>query len=563
MAITFVNSANAQQTAGATLTVSCPAGIQENDLLLAFIFVEDNSDRITSYPSGWTQLINTTVGTRAIRQYVYYKLATSSEPTTYSWTLNASDESLGIIQAFRGVDVLDPIGDYKTSTNTGSTNMLYAPDTTVEIAGNWLVYIAGNAYGTTYTAPSGYSNTRQTRSGTSSGNISGIMCSREYTSPGLVQGVYATSANGDYYIASLVELRQPQTAVQVSAQQMAGTLMWPTITGTALLTASLLAGGLGLFTPSVLASNMVSPEQLEIKLSQFQPSVVSSGNITINFQTLEVKINQPAISYTASLRLGLDINSGQFSPISPSPHFPAIVSLDTLGLSGIPLSPAVSSNIHSEIEAGPVTGNFSLPGISYTASLRLGPDNQAGQFTLFEPLVSSSGSKSIIVDLSCLSVQINQPSYSIRLDNGVVVDPVTGQFSPIDVYWGEPSIISLAVQAGGFKISGAWPEFDVEIIPDTLILSASPVSPTIIGGPIIGLGRLDCYLSLPNISVHIEGGLPLDTLSLTGTLFEPTTFLNSNLVVGIQTGAFSLFEPAVKTGARIYVKVKGRWVRVY
>lgn len=488
MAISFVSSANNQQTAGTTLTIACPSGIQANDLLLAFIFVEDNTDRIVSYPTGWIQLINATVGTRAIRQYVYYKFATGSEPSSYNWTLNASDESLGFIQAFRGVDLLDPIGSYNTSTNTGSTSTLYAPDTYVELAGNWLVYMAGNAYGTTYTEPSGYSNVRQTRSGTSSSNISGIMCSKEYGSAGLVQGVYATAAAGDYYIASLVELRQPQTSVNLPVKTATFSQAGVSITASLLVTAGLLTGVLTLFAPSCSSSISVTPEPIEIKTTQLTPSITTTSGGTINLATLQAYLGQPGSSITAELRTIPDTNIGSLTLSDPI--------IFVSGGSSIVVWPDT------------LTGTLSLPNSQITASLRTAPDAITLTGEVFNPTHEVPGA----INLECLTL-IGRVSSSWP-ELGVDIEP--------DILTLTGELISPASVGGGI------------IYPDTLSLGLTqlPVSVSFHYEHRLP-GANTCQLVLLEPSVYLNSGTGLPVLTGGFTLFEPRVSCGRQIYVKV------------------------------
>jgi hypothetical protein len=207
MGISFVSAATAASAAQNYISPNKPAGTQEKDVLVAYIFVEDTTDRINSVPSGWVNIINATVGARAIRQYVYYKVATGSEPDHYTWGLNATDEVIAIVATFRGVSVDSPIGNHSTSTDTASSASAIAPGITISEDGNYALHFAGNAYGTTWTEPTGYTEIADVYTGTSSSNISAQMSYRERPA-GVTGDTTAVSANADYRIASLVELQQ-------------------------------------------------------------------------------------------------------------------------------------------------------------------------------------------------------------------------------------------------------------------------------------------------------------------------------------------------------------------
>jgi len=208
MAITVVSiSTPYTSTSTPSVTVNTPSGVQAGHLLIAHIVWESNSDLISSVPSGWTQIFNATAGTRVIRHALYYKIAASNEPSSYTWGLSSAVEAIGFIIAFSGVDTASPIGNYSNSTSTSSSASCTAPAINIQAAGNWAIHCAANAYGTTYTPPSGYVEEYDTRTGTGSSNISATLSTKEYTAAGSTGDITATAANADYFVAALVELK--------------------------------------------------------------------------------------------------------------------------------------------------------------------------------------------------------------------------------------------------------------------------------------------------------------------------------------------------------------------
>lgn len=108
MAISFVAAASAAHTSSSsTLTLNKPAGVQQGDVLIAVVGVVDET--ITN-PTGWTTL--ETLTTAHAKGHLAYKVAGASEPTSYDWTLNQSqDDVAGSLVAFRGVDTGAPVRD--------------------------------------------------------------------------------------------------------------------------------------------------------------------------------------------------------------------------------------------------------------------------------------------------------------------------------------------------------------------------------------------------------------------------------------------------------------------
>lgn len=107
MAITFVVSASNNGNS-ASPSVTTPAGIQSGDVIIASIHgngstpsITDNngSNPFTDSGLGLREVNNTSASTR-----IMYRVAGSSEPASYAWTLGESNRWTVIISVYRGVD---------------------------------------------------------------------------------------------------------------------------------------------------------------------------------------------------------------------------------------------------------------------------------------------------------------------------------------------------------------------------------------------------------------------------------------------------------------------------
>ena len=100
-----------------TLTINLPPGTAANDAMVASVGFRPNTAVITP-PAGWAlirRLDNAGGSTNSLA--VYGKLATISEPASYTWTFNTSTGSAGGIQSFAGVDLTNPFdGENGAST---------------------------------------------------------------------------------------------------------------------------------------------------------------------------------------------------------------------------------------------------------------------------------------------------------------------------------------------------------------------------------------------------------------------------------------------------------------
>lgn len=136
--ITFVSSATAS-TSGTSITITKPAGIITDDVLIAHI-AHDASGAITvTPPAGWVQ-IRALNNTNYIFSVTFYKVATTSEPANYTFTAGGGTiwtQSGGIL-AYRGVDTGSPI-DVENGVNTVSSTSHATPSVTTTTANTMIL----------------------------------------------------------------------------------------------------------------------------------------------------------------------------------------------------------------------------------------------------------------------------------------------------------------------------------------------------------------------------------------------------------------------------------------
>lgn len=146
MATTF-RAKSALATGSTSVTISKPTGTAENDILFAQ-FGRYSYSTCTSTPEGWTLVQYQAIGTTR-EQYVYYKVATASEPSGYTWTFSSGTSTAAMIYAFYGgFNTTDPIDVVGTGTYmlTNTTQLAYSIDPT-EIAETalWFAYAYGSS----------------------------------------------------------------------------------------------------------------------------------------------------------------------------------------------------------------------------------------------------------------------------------------------------------------------------------------------------------------------------------------------------------------------------------
>jgi|GEM_PF-1109615 len=110
---------NEAKGAGVTsISISKPSTTNTGDLLIAAVATEGSTTFST--PSGWT-LINQGSYNSAITLGSWYKIATASESSSYTFSWTGSEQAYGWIMRFTGCDATNPISASATNETTSST----------------------------------------------------------------------------------------------------------------------------------------------------------------------------------------------------------------------------------------------------------------------------------------------------------------------------------------------------------------------------------------------------------------------------------------------------------
>lgn len=94
-----------------TNVVNAPSGLSLNDVMIAIVAIQSNSTTITP-PSGWTTLTEAAHSTDNIQSSIYWKIATASEPSDYTFGFSTAVESGAVILKYNGADLSVPIAAY-------------------------------------------------------------------------------------------------------------------------------------------------------------------------------------------------------------------------------------------------------------------------------------------------------------------------------------------------------------------------------------------------------------------------------------------------------------------
>jgi len=141
-----------------TVTVNKPSGVATGDLLIAQIVVWDGTGTNTpAAPGGWNLIRHDFVSYNGnkMTSWLYYKVATATEPASYSWTIS-SQYAAGVIGAWQGASSVLPIDNASGATAGGFSPLPDAAPSLTPANNNELqVYFYGaqSAVGPSITLP--------------------------------------------------------------------------------------------------------------------------------------------------------------------------------------------------------------------------------------------------------------------------------------------------------------------------------------------------------------------------------------------------------------------------
>lgn len=111
------------------LTISTPAGTQSGDVLVAQLALNSGPFAITA-PAGWTQIRQDNYSGVALSQVLYYHVAGSAEPSSYTWSWSPGVNAAGAIGAYSGVNSTTPIMASSGDASQFATSSETAPSLT-------------------------------------------------------------------------------------------------------------------------------------------------------------------------------------------------------------------------------------------------------------------------------------------------------------------------------------------------------------------------------------------------------------------------------------------------
>lgn len=153
------STSSASNDAGDQIVIARPSGVQAGDLLLAAIswHTHDYSGTGIDAPAGWTEVRSDDDGAH-ILQGIFWKEATGSEPSSYTFVNGTGDVTrnvIGGIVAYSGVDTSTPIDAQAASVTGSNVFTLTAPSVNASVGGGRLVTVFGQHDPGTMSVPAG------------------------------------------------------------------------------------------------------------------------------------------------------------------------------------------------------------------------------------------------------------------------------------------------------------------------------------------------------------------------------------------------------------------------
>jgi hypothetical protein len=195
-------------SASGSLTLAKPSGVVAGDVMVAGITWFGNHGSFSpTPPTGWTLIRRD--GDNTIGEFSYYRVATSSQTTSWTWA-GLTENAVGGIAAYSGVDNANPVNASGGEVDSISGQEI-APSVTTTRANVVLVGFFGLVNQTTMTPPgsmtpvfSGFSS----GSGGGSSQVSLLAAQEGWPNPGAT-GSRTATAPGSRSAGQLIALQPP------------------------------------------------------------------------------------------------------------------------------------------------------------------------------------------------------------------------------------------------------------------------------------------------------------------------------------------------------------------
>lgn len=130
-----------------TISLPVPAAASAGDVLVAHVVLHTHAFGANPLPapSGW-HLVRTDDDNNHLIAGIFWRVATGSEPSSYTFTNNSGDvtqQATGAIVAYRGVDTASPVEAHAGTASLTGSDTLTAPSVTTTSANTRLLSLVG------------------------------------------------------------------------------------------------------------------------------------------------------------------------------------------------------------------------------------------------------------------------------------------------------------------------------------------------------------------------------------------------------------------------------------
>ncbi|MEQ1872242.1 MAG: PA14 domain-containing protein [Ilumatobacteraceae bacterium] len=202
------SGAAADNGSGATsLVLDRPAATVPGDVLLAVVA---RVGATVTAPSGWTAIAS--ASNAGVATTLFWRLASGGDPSSWTFTLSASEKAAGQIVAYSGVHATFPI-DVTATAATASGTTHAAPQVTSTEDNRLLLTITAAATDTTWTPAAGATERVDVAGVSGAPTVTVGVAEHEQLSEGLSATQSPTSATAAVGAATTIALRPPNSTV--------------------------------------------------------------------------------------------------------------------------------------------------------------------------------------------------------------------------------------------------------------------------------------------------------------------------------------------------------------
>ncbi len=202
--VAFVGS-TAAEVQGTSITLSKPAGTQQGHVMIAQLVLRGVN--AVSAPSGWNCPTTTDASISGARMVLCWKVAGSSEPSSYGFSTVDPDGKAGGIETWSGLDTTSPLAATSEASGTGTT--CTATGVTTTVANQPLSLFCGHVGAVAYTPSSGWTERRDLATSTATYKATAFSATGlgPSTAGGTGNPTATASTSGGGWLSMLVALK--------------------------------------------------------------------------------------------------------------------------------------------------------------------------------------------------------------------------------------------------------------------------------------------------------------------------------------------------------------------